>query len=75
MALITQEKEKKITYTLQEINLDMETVKKINNYCRVAGITKGKVKERREFFIQEAIKRVLQQDEEIIKKMEEENKK
>ena len=53
----------------------METVKEINNYCRIAGITKGKAEERREFFIQEAIKRVLEQDKEIIEKMKEEKKK
>lgn len=75
MALITQQKEKKITYKEQVINLDMSTIKEINEYCRVAGITKGKAEDRREFFIQEAIKRVLAQDKEIIKKLEEEKKK
>ena len=75
MSLITQKKEKKITYKEQVINLDMEIVKEINNYCRIAGITKGKAEERREFFIQEAIKRVLEQDKEIIRKMREEKKK
>ena len=39
MSLITQKKEKKITYKEQVISLDMETVKEINNYCRIAGIT------------------------------------
>ena len=75
MALITQQKEKKITYKEQVINLDMSTIKEINEYCRVAGITKGKAEDRREFFIQEAIKRVLEQDKEIIEKMKEEKKK
>ena len=45
MSLITQKKEKKITYKEQVISLDMETVKEINNYCRIAGITKGKAEE------------------------------
>ena len=39
MSLITQKKERKITYKEQVINLDMEIVKEINEYCRIAGIT------------------------------------
>ena len=72
MGLITQEKKKKSTYKDQPLKLDMETIKAINEYCDVAGITKGKREERREFFIREAIKRVLEQDKEIIEDMKKE---
>lgn len=75
MKLITQEKEKKVTYKDQPLKLDLETIKEINEYCRLAGITKGKSEERREFFIKEAIKRVLEQDKEIIDKMKKDKEK
>lgn len=75
MKLITQEKEKKVTYKEQSLKLDMTTIKEINDYCRIAGITKGKAEERREFFIKEAIKRVLEQDKEVIEQMKKEKKK
>lgn len=47
----------------------METIKEINEYCRIAGITRGKAEERRATFIIGAIKRVLDEDKEIINKM------
>ena len=46
----------------------METIKEINEYCRIAGITRGKAEERATFIIG-AIKRVLDEDKEIINKM------
>lgn len=51
------------------MKLDMETIKEINEYCRIAGITRGKAEERRATFIIGAIKRVLDEDKEIINKM------
>ena len=75
MALITQKKEKKITLKEQTINLDTDTIKAINEYCRLFGITKGTAEERREFFIKESIKIVLDLVKENIKKMREEKKK
>ena len=75
MALITQKKEKKITLKEQTINLDTDTIKAINEYCRLFGITKGTAEERREFFIKESIKIVLYFENDKLEKIKEENKK
>lgn len=53
----------------------MKTIQAINEYCRLFGITKGKSEERREFFIKEAIKIVLDLEKENIENKREEKKK
>lgn len=75
MALITQEPLKKIKEVDVTILINDELLKDINEYCRLAGITRGferngeaktSTEARREYFIIKAIERVLEEDREAL---------
>ncbi|MGL5381798.1 hypothetical protein [Clostridium sp.] len=71
MALIKQEPLKKIKEQEVALLIPEEIIKEITEYCRVVGITRGyerngeaktSIEARREYFIVEAIKQILDRD-------------